>query len=127
MAVRRREPGGLRLNLANGLGFLAVFLVVGRWEPAGGSLRSPLYALYARAERNGRAFSVGWTSPRPVGRGPARPVGNGRVSDGVTVRGGRERMRLPRPSGLRLVLNAGNGGGAPPECRVGIEASPSLR
>lgn len=73
MAVRRREPGGLRLNLANGLGFLAVFLVVGRWEPAGGSLRSPLYALYARAERNGRAFSVGWTSPRPVGRGPARP------------------------------------------------------
>ena len=37
------------LNLVNGLGFLAVFLVVGRWELAGGGLRYPLYAAYALA------------------------------------------------------------------------------
>jgi hypothetical protein len=37
------------LTLATGISFLAVFLVVGRWELAGGALRYPLYAAYALA------------------------------------------------------------------------------
>lgn len=40
---------GWGVNLVNGLGFLAVFLVVGRWELAGGALRYPLYAAYVLA------------------------------------------------------------------------------